>query len=103
MIYDFFSGAFPWLILGLIIALIAAGKAQEKDTASADASQQESRLHRAQKGGKMYFVASILSYLTATMACMSDGHYTHSGLVWTCLGSLFLCLGATQARRDRKK
>ncbi|MCC8105955.1 MAG: hypothetical protein LIO99_08135 [Clostridiales bacterium] len=46
----------------------------------------------------LYFIASLCFYISAILNFISDGNM---GVVYLCLGSTFLCLGAVRLNKDK--
>ena len=49
----------------------------------------------------LYYIASILFYIVAIIKFFDSG--TSSGVVWLCLGSAFLCFGASAQSKKEKQ
>ncbi|MCD8161507.1 MAG: hypothetical protein LUE61_10175 [Clostridiales bacterium] len=45
----------------------------------------------------LFFIASVCFYIAAIIGFFSDGDFS---VVYLCLGSAFLCIGAAQLNRD---
>lgn len=48
----------------------------------------------------LYYLASLLFYITAIIKFFDTGF--SSGVVWLCLGSAFLCFGASAQSKNKK-
>ena len=50
----------------------------------------------------LFYVESVLFYIASVIGFMS-GNDNSMALVWSCLGSLFLCLGSTHKKKENNK
>ncbi len=48
----------------------------------------------------LYFIVAALFYGVSAIS-FANGNQTSMAVVWLCLGSLFLCLGSSQANKER--
>ena len=97
MIQDFFFAAWPLVACALMVAFVCAGlhKAQKLREQG-----DEANAHR--KQGTGFYIASVLMYVTSIIMLIDKGHGTSDYIVWMCLGSMFLCLGAVEMNKMRK-
>lgn len=57
--------------------------------------------HNKKKTSTAWFVFSLLAYSVAIMYYFSDGSFTSNAITWACLGSMYLCLGATYLHKEK--
>lgn len=89
MLHDFITSAWPWIALGLSMAILAAYVLNTK------------KHGKKQKTSTAWFVVSLLAYSVAIMYYLSEGSFTSNAITWGCLASTYLCLGATYLHREK--
>lgn len=89
MLHDFITSAWPWIVLGLSMAILAAYVLNAK------------KKGKKQKTSTAWFVVSLLAYSVAIMYYLSDGSFTSNAITWACLGSMYLCLGAASLHKEK--
>ena len=89
MLHDFMISAWPWIAIGLAMAILA--------TYFLNAKKQGKK----QKISTAWFVVSLLNYSVAIMTYLSEGNFTSNVITWGCLGSAFLCIGAAQLHKEK--
>lgn len=88
-IKDFVLAAFPWVMMGLAVAVLASSYFRKK------------RNDKKHRQSTAWFTASILAYLNVAMSLI--GHTNSSSYTtWLCLGSAFLCFGALEFNKENK-
>ncbi|MCQ2384763.1 MAG: hypothetical protein MJZ96_07800 [Paludibacteraceae bacterium] len=89
MVKDFVMAALPWVILGLIVAVLAAFvlNRNKKDFAK--------------KQSSAWYISSMLAYIVSIVMIL-DGN-SSSGITWLCIGSAFLCYGSIDLMKEKKK
>lgn len=58
--------------------------------------------HNKKKISNAWFVVAMLAYTTALLCYISEGSFSSNVIAWGCLGSAFLCLGATYLHKENK-
>lgn len=109
MIYDFFMGAYPYIIIGLSIAAVTAvyGSKVKRDKeakANGKDSSEPMEMNDWLKANGC-FVASMAMYAAGFMQWLGNSD-SSAPVTWLCLGSAFLCLGAAglnNQNKDQKK
>ena len=91
MIQDFITSAWPWIVIGLSMAILAAYVLNAK------------KKGEKQKASTAWLVASLLNYSVAIMTYLREGSLTSSVTTWCCLGSTCLCLGATYLHKEKNE
>lgn len=89
MLHDFITSAWPWIAIGLAMAILAAYVLNAK------------KKGKKQKTSTAWFVVSLLNYSVAIMTVLSEGSFTSNAITWACLGSMFLCLGAVYLHKEK--
>lgn len=88
MIKDFLTTAYPWIVTGLTIAILAATVARNKSM---------------RKGcSTSYFSVALLWYSLCIFKSLTLGNFS-SGIISMCIGSMFLCLGAACTNYQEKE
>lgn len=105
MIYEFFMGAYPYIIIGLSIAAIAAvyGNKVKRDKeakANGKDSSEPMEMNDWLKANGC-FVASVAMYAAGFMQYLGNSD-SSTPVTWFCLGSAFLCLGAAGLNKQNK-
>ncbi|MGM9712927.1 MAG: hypothetical protein ACI3Y5_02260 [Prevotella sp.] len=100
MIHDFFMSALPLVACGLIMAIVAVFA--DKTVRNRNNSVDEKASRPTNKLSAGFYIASAMSYVTSVVMWIADGDMS-SGLVWMCLGSTSLCLGAAEANKAKRK
>lgn len=88
MLHDFITSAWPWIAIGLAMAILAAYVLNAK------------KKGKKQKTSTAWFVVSLLNYSVAITTVLSEGSFTSNAITWACLGSMFLCLGAVYLHKE---
>ena len=91
MLHDFITSAWPWIALGLAMAILAAYVLNAK------------KKGKKQKTSTAWLAVSLLTYSVAIMTYLSKGSLTSSAITWGCLGSMNLCLGATYLHKEKNE
>lgn len=89
MLHDFITSAWPWIVLGLSMAILVAYVLNAK------------KQGKKQKTSTAWFVVSLLAYSVAIMYYLSEGSFMDNAITWACLGSMYLCLGATYLHKEK--
>lgn len=88
MVKDFIMTALPWVVLGLIVAILAVFvlNKDKKDFAK--------------KQSTAWYISSLLAYAVSILMRF-DGD-SSSSTTWLCIGSAFLCYGAIDLMKEKK-
>ena len=100
MIREFFMGAYPYIIIGMILAVIAAvyGTKVVRDREAKKNGNENAEPMPLGEWFRTngYYVSSVSMYVVGLMEWCGDNN-SSSAITFFCLGSAFLCLGATMA------
>lgn len=98
MIHEFIMGAYPYIIIGLAIAAVAAvyGSKVARDRAAKGNGKDSAEPMQLGDWLKSNgcFVASMGMYAAGLMMYLGGNSDSSAPITWLCLGSAFLCLGA---------
>lgn len=89
MLHDFITSAWPWIALGIAMSILAAYVLNAK------------KQGKKQRTSRAWLVVSMLNYSNALMSYLSDGTFSSDAVTWFCLGSMFLCIGATYLHKEK--
>jgi len=105
MIHEFCMAAYPFVFLGLALAVIAAiyGQKKIRDREAKEAGKESSEPMKAGDWFKAngWFVASMCMFAVGFMQWMGNNE-SSSATTFMCLGSSFLCLGAIAANKKNE-
>lgn len=109
MIHEFIMGAYPYIVIGLAIAAIAAvyGSKATRDREAKENGKETSSPMQLGDWLKSNgcFAASMGMYAAGFMQWLGNSD-SSTPITWLCLGSAFLCLGAVGLNKqnvDTKK
>ena len=96
MIQEFFFAAWPFVACGLMVAFVCVGMHNAKKLRE---KGDEANAHR--KQGTGFYMGSVLMYVTSITMLLDKGHDNTDFVVWMCLGSMMLCLGAVEMNKSK--
>lgn len=102
MTRDFFMGAYPYIIIGIVIAVVAVvySKTKHGKRASENGEKKQPQSLREWFKSNGMFSVSLSMYAVGFMMWI-DNSDSSNPFTWFCLGSTFLCLGAAELHKKK--
>jgi len=94
-VLDFITAAAPFIVCGLMIAIIAVAFAVSK------VDKESTEMKESKRRSNSYFTVGLLWYACTLISFL--GTDSSSYVTYLCLGSMFLCLGAAELNKQKKE